>query len=246
MIDSAADAGSRGIVRANGVAAWQIAVRGFVTAIVLAQIGLAHAQNGVFSRAQAERGGRIFADECSSCHTVRQAADLMATRGGGSSFPDFHARVSATMPPFKPDRPDAQSFVNILGYLSLSLGSQPGETDATLQSAAFRNAKVPTKPDIASATGKPVADMGWGHWRGPIEGTAYSPADQINPDNVKSLRIAWRWSSAGMGAAPEARNSSTPLMIDGVLYTTAGLPRNVVAIDGKTGETLWMWRAAED
>ena len=37
-----------------------------------------------------------------------------------------------------------------------------------------------------------------------------------------------------------------PLMIDGVLYATAGLPRNVVAIDAVTGETLWMWRAAED
>jgi len=246
MIDLATDAWSRRIARATGSATWRIAVRGFVTAIVLAQISLAHAQNGVFSRAQAERGERIFADECASCHTVQQAADLMAARGGGSSFPDFHARVSATMPPFKPDRPDAQSFVNILGYLSLSLGSQPGDTDATLQSSAFRNAKVPTNSDRAPAAGKPVADMGWGHWRGPIEGTAYSPADQIKPDNVKSLRIAWRWSSAGMGATPEARNSSTPLMVDGVLYTTAGLPRNVVAIDGRTGETLWMWRAAED
>ena len=32
-------------------------------------------------------------------------------------------------------------------------------------------------------------------------------------------------------------------MIDGVLYTTVGVTRNVVAIDPKTGETLWVWRA---
>ena len=34
-------------------------------------------------------------------------------------------------------------------------------------------------------------------------------------------------------------------MIGGVLYTTAGWNRNVVAIDGATGETLWMHRYDE-
>ncbi len=225
--------------------ACRMVIGGLVAGLAGAQISLAHAQDGVFSRAQAERGERVFADECSSCHTVRQAADLMATRGGGASFPDFHARVSATMPPFRADRPEPQAFVDILGYLSLALGSRPGSADATLQSLAFRNARVPTTTGLAVAAATGPADLGWGHWRGPIEGTAYSPADQIRPDNVKSLRIAWRWSSSGMGPTPEARNSSTPLMVDGVLYTTAGLTRNVVAIDAVTGETLWMWRAGE-
>ena len=31
-------------------------------------------------------------------------------------------------------------------------------------------------------------------------------------------------------------------MIDGVLYTQAGVTRNVVAIDAKSGELLWVWR----
>ena len=48
-----------------------------------------------------------------------------------------------------------------------------------------------------------------------------------------------------MGPSPEARNVTTPLMIDGVLYPTAGLTRNVVALDAETGEMLWMWRADE-
>ena len=38
---------------------------------------------------------------------------------------------------------------------------------------------------------------------------------------------------------------ATPLMVGGVLYTTAGWRRNVVAIDGATGETLWMYRYDE-
>ena len=34
-------------------------------------------------------------------------------------------------------------------------------------------------------------------------------------------------------------------MIGGVLYATAGATRNVVAIDAKSGETLWIWRPNE-
>lgn len=224
----------------------RMVVASLVAGLAGVGLGVADAQDGVFSSAQAERGGRIFADECSACHTVRQAADLMAARGGGALFPDFLARVSATMPPFTTDRPEQQSFIDILGYLSLSLGNHSGNADATPQSLTFRTARIPTNAPLAVGAAKPPEGVGWTYWRGSIGGTAYSPADAITPENVKSLRIVWRWSSAGMGATPEARNSSTPLMIDGVLYATAGLPRNVVAIDAMTGETLWMWRAAED
>jgi quinoprotein glucose dehydrogenase len=39
---------------------------------------------------------------------------------------------------------------------------------------------------------------------------------------------------------------ATPLMVGGVLYTTAGFRPNVVAIDAATGETLWMYRLDEE
>src|SRR5207244_10515402 len=47
------------------------------------------------------------------------------------------------------------------------------------------------------------------------------------------------------GPAPEFNLEATPLMIGGVLYTTIGTRRDVVAIDAATGETLWMWRYEE-
>ena len=59
--------------------------------------GFALAQDGLFSGAQADRGGVLFNDECSACHTVRHAADLMVSRGGDTLFPEFHAKLSATM-----------------------------------------------------------------------------------------------------------------------------------------------------
>ena len=41
------------------------------------------------------------------------------------------------------------------------------------------------------------------------------------------------------GTRPEYKLEGTPLAIKGVLYTTAGTRRSVVALDGKTGELIW-------
>jgi quinoprotein glucose dehydrogenase len=70
----------------------------------------------------------------------------------------------------------------------------------------------------------------------------YSPLDQIDADNAANLEVVWQWRAANFGPRPEAKSESTPLAIDGVLYYTAGMTRNVVAIDAATGQTLWLWR----
>jgi len=85
----------------------------------------------------------------------------------------------------------------------------------------------------------------WPHWGGDLGNTKYSPLDQINRDNVKTLRIAWRWKADNYGPRPDGNYEATPLMINGVLYTIAGSRRDVVAIDGATGETLGMYRLDE-
>ncbi len=87
-----------------------------------------------------------------------------------------------------------------------------------------------------------------GEWRfygGDAGGTRYSPLDQINRDNVKNLAVAWTWKSDNFGSPPEFKNETTPIMINGVLYFTAGTRRYVVAADAGTGETLWTWRMDE-
>ena len=82
----------------------------------------------------------------------------------------------------------------------------------------------------------------WRYYGGDAGSTKYSPLDQINKDNVKDLRIAWRWKSENFGPRPDFNWEATPLMVGGVLYITAGTRRDVVAIDAATGETLWLWR----
>ena len=79
----------------------------------------------------------------------------------------------------------------------------------------------------------------WPHYTADIRGTKYSPLDQINAANFKTLEVAWRFKTDILGPRPEYKLEGTPLAINGVLYTTGGTRRSVVALDGKTGELMW-------
>jgi quinoprotein glucose dehydrogenase len=82
-----------------------------------------------------------------------------------------------------------------------------------------------------------------GEWRtygGDLGHTRYAPLDQINASNFQALEIAWRFKTDALGPRPEYQLESTPLMVKGVLYSTAGSRRAVVALDAGTGELLWM------
>ncbi len=79
----------------------------------------------------------------------------------------------------------------------------------------------------------------WRHYTADIRGSKYSPLDQINGGNFSKLEVAWRFKTDMLGPRPEYKLEGTPLAINGVLYTTGGTRRSVVALDGETGELLW-------
>ena len=82
-----------------------------------------------------------------------------------------------------------------------------------------------------------------GEWRtygGDLANTRYSPLDQITADNFGRLEVAWRFKADNLGPRPEYKLESTPLMVNGRLFSTAGTRRAVVALDAATGELLWM------
>jgi quinoprotein glucose dehydrogenase len=101
----------------------------------------------------------------------------------------------------------------------------------------------------------------WRYLNGDLLSTRYAPLDQIDKDNFKDLKIAWRWKPA-IGPAPPSlggtaqgngdptlaiyRSESTPIMVHGVLYTAAGGQRVVAAIDAATGRQLWMWMGMDE
>ncbi len=80
----------------------------------------------------------------------------------------------------------------------------------------------------------------WTTYGGDLASTRYSPLDQINRDNFSKLEIAWRFKTDALGPRPEFNLQTTPLMVDGIVYATAGTRRAVVALDGATGELIWM------
>src|SRR5437899_10175377 len=80
----------------------------------------------------------------------------------------------------------------------------------------------------------------WPMYTADLRGTRYSPLDQINADNFGKLEVAWRFKTDNLGTFPEYKLEGTPLAIKGVLYTTAGTRRSVIALDGRTGELMWV------
>ena len=99
----------------------------------------------------------------------------------------------------------------------------------------------PRRADAQPSSGS----VEWPVYGGNLASQFYSPLDQIDAGNVADLRIAWRWYAGNFGPDPELKSETTPLMIDGVLYATAGVTRNVAAVDARSGETLWVWRPEE-
>src|SRR6185436_12870911 len=94
-----------------------------------------------------------------------------------------------------------------------------------------------------------------GEWRwhsGDLGSTKYAALEQINKENVSRLRIAWRRPAvdrgllAGAGAFTFSSDfRSTPLMIDGVLYSSNGIGL-VEAFHPGTGKTVWIQQPFSD
>jgi quinoprotein glucose dehydrogenase len=80
----------------------------------------------------------------------------------------------------------------------------------------------------------------WPTYSGDLAATRYSPLDQINASNFGKLQLAFRFKTENLGPRPEFQFQSTPLMVNGRLFTTAGTRRAAVALDATTGEMLWM------
>jgi len=85
----------------------------------------------------------------------------------------------------------------------------------------------------------------WPYYTADLKGTRYAPLDQINASNFNQLEVAWRFKTDNFGTRPEYKLEGTPIMVKGVLYTTAGTRRSVVALDGKTGEVIWAYSLRE-
>ena len=73
------------------------------------------------------------------------------------------------------------------------------------------------------------------------DGTYYSPLKLIDAKNVKDLGFAWGYDLG----TPQRGQEATPIVIDGVLYTS-GTWGYVYAVDAATGRELWRYDPKAD
>jgi quinoprotein glucose dehydrogenase len=93
----------------------------------------------------------------------------------------------------------------------------------------------------AGPRGQAGAQKGeWPTYGGDLGHTRYSPLDRISAANFNNLEVAWRFKTDNLGPRPEMNFQSTPLMVNGRIYSTAGTRRAVVSLDAATGELLWV------
>jgi glucose dehydrogenase/cytochrome c5 len=228
------------------------------------------ASSGVYTAVQARAGAALYTEHCALCHGPELAGVEQAPALAGSAFrakwsgttlaPLFDRVVS--MPPTKPNSLSGQQYAAILAYLlsanelpagnaaltpdrtalakivfSPARSGAPGQSQAS-QPAATPRPVPPTAAAPAANAGGPSTE--WKTYGGDLASMRYSPLDQINKDNFSKLQIAWRLNTNFLGPRPDNLYSATPLVIGGVLYTTAGTRRAVVALRAATGEMLWM------
>ena len=110
---------------------------------------------------------------------------------------------------------------------------------AAILTAAFATV---SRPLIGQSTGQPSTKNGeWPMYTADLRGSKYSPLDQIDATNFNKLEVAWRFKTDNLGPRPENKLEGTPIMVGGMLYTTGGTRRAVVALDARTGELKWVY-----
>ena len=76
----------------------------------------------------------------------------------------------------------------------------------------------------------------WLTYSGDYAGRRFSPLDQINTGNARTLVAKWVYQTAATG-----KLETTPLVVDGILYGT-GQDDRAFALDARTGRPIWLYQ----
>lgn len=90
---------------------------------------------------------------------------------------------------------------------------------------------------IAAQAGGAARQVDWPLHNLDLAGTRFSPLDQINRANVKTLVPRWLFQH---GVIDGVSNQTTPIIVDGVMYVTDSRG-SVYAVDAADGHLLWTY-----
>lgn len=87
----------------------------------------------------------------------------------------------------------------------------------------------------------------WRHYGADAGGSRYSALDQITPENVDTLEVAWTYRTGDQASNgnPQVSFENTPLMVGGTLYVCTPYNR-LIALDAATGEEMWSFDPVVD
>ncbi|AWW00861.1 pyrrolo-quinoline quinone [Arcticibacterium luteifluviistationis] len=86
---------------------------------------------------------------------------------------------------------------------------------------------------------RPPAKSNWPGYNGGDDRNHFSSQNQINTENVKTLKEAWRYASGGAdGEGNRTQMQCNPIIIDGILFGVSAASQ-AFAIDAKTGKEIW-------
>ena len=200
-------------------------------------------RESAFTAEQGARGEQVYTAKCATCHGDNLLGMEMAPALAGANFRKawetqplaaLANRIKTTMPPTAPNSLSAAQLTDLLSFILKANEILAGNTALSLPAGA-----------AATTASLPPGKGEWTMYGADLASTRYSPLDQIDKDNFSKLQIAWRLNTNNLGPTPDRLYSSTPLMKNGVLYTTAGSARSVVALNAGTGQMLWMYQLGE-
>lgn len=85
-----------------------------------------------------------------------------------------------------------------------------------------------------------IPDTEWHLYGNGPDSTHYAALDQVDANNFDKLEMVWKFGTEALGPRWDADFQSTPVIARGKIYCTAGSRRDVVSLDGETGEMLWL------
>jgi quinoprotein glucose dehydrogenase len=195
-----------------------------------------------YTAEQATRGEQVYRSKCGTCHGDALQGVEMAPALAGAQFRKAYEtqpltllanRIRTTMPPTAPNSLTGPQLTDLVSFILKANDIKAGTAALSLPTGAAPTAVLPP--------GKGE----WTMYGADLASTRYSPLDQIDKDNFGKLQIAWRLNTNNLGPNPDRLYSATPLMVNGVLYTTGGSARSVVALNPGTGQLLWLHQIDE-
>jgi PQQ-dependent dehydrogenase (methanol/ethanol family) len=121
----------------------------------------------------------------------------------------------------------AEETQNLSAYLGQLTGVEPGTLKGSNPQAAPKGEEFGFSRILDPKPGD------WPTYNGNLDGNRYSPLQQINASNVKSLALKW------IVPMPQLGLEATPLVVDGVMYFSG--QNQAYALDARTGREIWRY-----